>query len=469
MFFRKPFSYEASGVNISEGNALVEKIKTACKNTLTPGTDEIGGFGALVDLKQLGFEDPLLVLGMDGVGTKLEVASAVNQFESLGYDLVGMCVNDVVCHGAAPVAFLDYYVTGKLNKEAAAKVIISIADACKDCSCALVGGETAEMPGVYNPDQWDLAGCCIGARERSWGEFPKINEIAEGDVIIGLYSSGLHSNGFSLVRALFEKNEIKYTDKCSWDTNLSFGDELLKPTKLYPAKLLPLIKRDWIKGSAHITGGGLVENVPRILPKHLLAKINCSSWRIPEIFKFLQKLGNVNPQEMFRTFNCGIGMVIIVEENRAKEVYQKLSGVEQISIIGRIEKRENHPEQVILENPESIVNYDSGYGLNTRRANVAILISGTGSNAINLIEQASNPLSSCNIRVVISNKEDAKGLEAAKERGIEAICVPHGNDRQLFEEKIHQVGNLKLSSVFLKSCCKLFSSSYYYVLLGTRC
>lgn len=221
-------SYESAGVNICEGNALVESIKSACKNTLIPGTEQIGGFGALIDLKAAGYTNPLLVLGMDGVGTKLEIASEVGNLTSLGYDLVGMCVNDVLCHGAAPIAFLDYYVTGKLKKEEAAAVICGIAKACKECDAALVGGETAEMPGVYGPNQWDLAGCCIGAKEKEWPMIPEYDNIRVDDVIIGIASNGLHSNGFSLVRKIFKESGITFDKPTPWNANNTFGKKYIK-------------------------------------------------------------------------------------------------------------------------------------------------------------------------------------------------------------------------------------------------
>uniref|UniRef100_A0A914P1J2 Large ribosomal subunit protein uL13 n=1 Tax=Panagrolaimus davidi TaxID=227884 RepID=A0A914P1J2_9BILA len=419
---KNSMSYESAGVNITEGNALVDSIKSACKDTLIPGTEQIGGFGALIDLKKAGFTDPLLVLGMDGVGTKLEIASDIGSFSSLGYDLVGMCVNDVLCHGAAPIAFLDYYVTGKLKKEEAAEVICGIAKACKEVGAALVGGETAEMPGVYSPKQWDLAGCCIAAKEREWPTLPEFDNIRFDDVIIGIASNGLHSNGFSLVRKIFRES-----------------DELLRPTKLYVKPLLQLVTSNQIKALAHITGGGLIENVPRILPQTLSAEIDCKKLHILEIFKWLQKAGDIEAKEMFRTFNCGIGMVAVLDPSKASFV---LAEIEKAGIhayeIGKICKKSESGKSIKLQNIEDVFDFGDAGIVVQKRANVAVFISGTGSNMINLINQAFNPSSHCTIRLVICNKPEAKGLERARERGIEAICIPHGDDRHVFEDKIHQ-------------------------------
>uniref|UniRef100_A0A914Z9N9 Trifunctional purine biosynthetic protein adenosine-3 n=1 Tax=Panagrolaimus superbus TaxID=310955 RepID=A0A914Z9N9_9BILA len=436
---RNPLSYESAGVNITEGNDLIDSIKFACKETLIPGTDQIGGFGALIDLNKAGFTDPLLVLGMDGVGTKLEVASEIKNFSSLGYDLVGMCVNDVLCHGAAPLAFLDYYVTGKLKKEEAAEVICGIAKACKEAGAALVGGETAEMPGVYGPNQWDLAGCCIGAKEREWPAIPEYDNIRIDDIIIGITSNGLHSNGFSLVRKIFKENCIAYDKPTPWNANQTFGDELLKPTKIYIKPLLQLVTSHQIKALAHITGGGLTENVPRILPKTLSAEIDCKNLHILDIFKWLQKAGDIQAKEMFRTFNCGVGMVAVVDAIKSSHV---LAEIEKAGIhayeMGKICKKPENGDSIILHHVEDVFDFGDAGVVQQKRANVAIFISGTGSNMINLINQASNPSSYSNIRLVICNRPEAHGLERAREKGIEAICIPHGDDRHAFEDKIHQ-------------------------------
>ncbi|KAI6222725.1 Trifunctional purine biosynthetic protein adenosine-3 [Aphelenchoides besseyi] len=437
--------YAQSGVNINEGNRLVDEIKSACAATLLPGTDKIGGFGALVDLQQLGYEEPQLVLGMDGVGTKIEIATKANQFDFLGYDLVGMCVNDVLCHGAAPVAFLDYYVTGKLNRQNAGAVIKSIAEACKEAGCALVGGETAEMPGVYSSNQWDLAGCCVGVKEATQRSLPDLEAIQAGDVLIGLTSNGLHSNGFSLVRKTMANYGLKIDDRCPWNKTLHLADELLRPTRLYAKALQPLIARNDICALAHITGGGLLENVPRVLPSNLTAIIDCQSFKIPPIFHWLQSCGPVRPIEMFRTFNCGIGIVAVVKARDITRVCEhfKECGIESQPIGKLFDKNEiggfKDPIRLLSADEafeKKIVDLNKNEYLRRSRVNVGILISGTGSNMKRLIEQAQTRGSRCHVSVVISNKPDVRGLDTAAEMGIETLVIPHGNSRVEFEAKV---------------------------------
>uniref|UniRef100_A0A1I7SM67 Phosphoribosylformylglycinamidine cyclo-ligase n=1 Tax=Bursaphelenchus xylophilus TaxID=6326 RepID=A0A1I7SM67_BURXY len=369
--------YSDSGVDISEGNQLVDDIKGSCAATKIPGTDAIGGFGAILNLDEAGYRNPSLVIGMDGVGTKLEIASQANKLDGLGYDLVGMCVNDIICHGARPLAFLDYYVTGKLNRKDAVTVIKSIANACLESGCALVGGETAEMPGVYNKEQWDLAGCCIGAKEKSEATLPLIERMNEEDVLIGVESNGVHSNGFSLIRRILKQNGIVVTSPCPWKMDQTFADELLRPTKLYAKLLMDLIKGGLVKGVAHITGGGLVENVPRVLPKHLAAVIKSDAWEIPEIFKWIQSNGPVEPKEMFRTFNCGLGMVLVVPNEFKDIVIERIYAKNTNAwCIGSLRRRTEHA--VVLEKQEAAFpNFSLNY-LKRRRVNVAVLISGTG-------------------------------------------------------------------------------------------
>uniref|UniRef100_A0A7E4VW83 Trifunctional purine biosynthetic protein adenosine-3 n=1 Tax=Panagrellus redivivus TaxID=6233 RepID=A0A7E4VW83_PANRE len=434
---RQSLSYAKAGVDITEGNNLINLIKGACKRTLIPGTEDIGGFGALVDLKKAGFSDPQLVLGMDGVGTKIEIASKAGKFDKLGYDLVGMCVNDVLCYGAAPLAFLDYYVTGKLKATAASSVVIGVAEACAEAGCALVGGETAEMPGVYGPEQWDLAGCCIGAKERHWANIPDVASIAPGDVLIGIASNGLHSNGFSLVRAVLSSSGTELTDKLPWNETSTFADELLKPTKLYVKSLLPLLKDSKLKAISHITGGGLIENVPRVLPDGLTAEIDCASIETPEIFKWIQKTGNIAPSEMYRTFNCGIGIVAVVSEDLEAYVLHHLEQNHLAAgVIGKLTKKQNIGSTTVnLLNPEANFTL-AEVAKPVPMANVAILISGSGSNMVNLIEASFKPQSHANVRLVISNKATAGGLKLARAQGIETLVIPHGTDRHVFEEKV---------------------------------
>uniref|UniRef100_A0A914CW69 Trifunctional purine biosynthetic protein adenosine-3 n=1 Tax=Acrobeloides nanus TaxID=290746 RepID=A0A914CW69_9BILA len=421
------FVFNLSGVNIDEGNQLVSNIQDYCSSTLTKGTEQIGGFGALVDLEAMGFAHPELV-----------IANKTGNFSGLGYDLVGMCVNDVLCHGAQPVAFLDYYVTGKLDRRHAAEVIKSISQACKESGCALVGGETAEMPGVYRSDQWDVAGCCIGAKEKSWPKLPLVQTVKEGDLLIGIASSGLHSNGFSLVRKIFEQNGVSYEEKCPWNLDTTLGEEILTPTKIYVNPILSLIKEGHLKAVAHITGGGITENLPRVLPDGLVARIDCSNWPIPPIFKWLQKMGSVKVDEMLRTFNCGIGMILIPYPGSEEKVFQQLSSFSLHSFkIGQLTRKfDDRETRVKYENIHELIDYSEDDIADHRRVNVAILISGRGSNMKYLIEKSRYRKSHCNVCVVISNIPDAPGVQLARSLGVDTVAIPHGKDRKEFERKI---------------------------------
>jgi phosphoribosylaminoimidazole synthetase len=313
---QESLTYKNAGVDINAGNELVERIKPFAKATSRIGADtNLGGFGGLFDLKKCGYKDPILVSATDGVGTKLKIAKDCGKHDTIGIDLVAMCVNDLIVQGAEPLLFLDYFSSGKLSLDIASDVIKGIADGCKMANCALIGGETAEMPGLYGEGDYDLAGFTVGAVERE-NILPK--NIKAGDVILGLESSGVHSNGFSLVRHILEKRKIDLSDKLN--DQKTIGEALLEPTKIYVKSCLEAIKTGKVKGLAHITGGGLIENIPRILPKDLDFEIDYSSWKLPEIFQFLQKAGNVEDLEMRRTFNCGIGMVLIVNSNDVEEI-----------------------------------------------------------------------------------------------------------------------------------------------------
>uniref|UniRef100_A0A1I7ZM16 phosphoribosylformylglycinamidine cyclo-ligase n=1 Tax=Steinernema glaseri TaxID=37863 RepID=A0A1I7ZM16_9BILA len=431
-------SYSASGVDIAEGNALIASIKDVCLATRTPGTESIGGFGALVDLKAEGFNTPQLVIGMDGVGTKIAVAEATGHFDGLGYDLVGMCVNDVLCHCARPVAFLDYYVTGRLVKEEAAAVIRSIAKACKESGCALVGGETAEMPGVYNPGQWDVAGCCIGAREASWPQLPLTDSVSEGDVLLALPSNGLHSNGFSLVRKIVSDNGFSYKEPAPWNPLVSIGEELLRPTKLYVKSVIEALKSGKVKAIAHITGGGITENLPRVFPEQVAGEIQCGSWPVPEVFDWLHSNGPVAPAEMLKTFNCGVGLVLVVSAENQEAVTDSLleHGESAIYKIGNVVKKTTN-EQIVYKTVENTFKYRF-VKTQSRKINVGILISGAGSNMKKLIEKSLYNKSNCSVRVVISNKADAGGIAIARSYGIETVVVPSVGEREQYEALITQ-------------------------------
>ena len=326
-------NYKQAGVDIDAGNELVNRIKPFAKATKRIGADsDLGGFGALFDLKKCNFRDPILVSSTDGVGTKLKVAIEVGKHDTIGIDLVAMSVNDLVVQGAQPLFFLDYFACSKLDVYVAADVVKGIAEGCKQAGCALIGGETAEMPGMYHAGDYDLAGFAVGAVERD-EILPR--ETKAGDVLIGLASSGVHSNGYSLARYILQKNSLKFSDKFS-DT-ASIGETLLQPTKIYVKSCLEAFKTKKIRALAHITGGGLTENLPRVLSKNVAPKIFRKSWVRPEIFNFLQKLGNVSDEEMQRTFNCGIGMVLIVEKGGEDEVMQVLRAQgEEVSVIGEL-------------------------------------------------------------------------------------------------------------------------------------
>lgn len=321
-----PATYAASGVDIDAGNALVDNIKPLAKATSRSGVmSSLGGFGALFDLKAAGFgEDAVLVSTTDGVGTKLKLAIDTDKHEGIGIDLVAMCVNDLVVQGAEPLFFLDYYATGKLQVAAASTVVASIAEGCKQAGCALVGGETAEMPGLYGKGDYDLAGFSVGAVNRSQ-LLPKLEAIKPGDVVLGLASSGVHSNGFSLVRHILKAKNIQLADQAPF-AEKSWAEVLLEPTKIYVKSCLAALRSHaGIKALSHITGGGLLENIPRVLPDGLGVELRRSAWPMPAIFQWLQEAGNIENNELYRTFNCGIGMAIVVEKSTADAVIQLLT------------------------------------------------------------------------------------------------------------------------------------------------
>ncbi len=319
-------TYSDAGVDIDAGNLMVEKIKPAVRSTRRPGADgEIGGFGGLFDLKAAGFTDPVLVAANDGVGTKLKIAIDADRHDTVGIDLVAMCVNDLVVQGAEPLFFLDYFATGKLDPDQGAAIVEGIAEGCRQAGCALIGGETAEMPGMYSHGDYDLAGFAVGAAER--GKLLPAGDIAEGDVILGLASSGVHSNGYSLVRKIVALSGLGWDAPAPFDASKSLGEALLTPTRIYVKPLLKAIRETGaIKALAHITGGGFPENIPRVLPKHLAAEIDLAAVKAPAVFSWLAKTGGVEATEMLRTFNCGVGMIAVVPADRADAVAAALAG-----------------------------------------------------------------------------------------------------------------------------------------------
>jgi len=333
-------TYSDAGVDIDAGNLMVEKIKPAVRSTRRPGADgEIGGFGGLFDLKAAGFSDPVLVAANDGVGTKLKIAIDADRHDTVGIDLVAMCVNDLVVQGAEPLFFLDYFATGKLDPEQGAAIVEGIAEGCRQAGCALIGGETAEMPGMYSHGDYDLAGFAVGAAER--GQLLPAGDIAEGDVILGLASSGVHSNGYSLVRKIVTLSGLAWDAAAPFDGGKSLGEALLTPTKIYVKPLLKAIRETGaIKALAHITGGGFPENIPRVLPKHLAAEIDLAAVRAPAVFSWLAKTGGVEATEMLRTFNCGVGMIAVVPEEKADAVAAVLAREgESVFRLGRMVAR----------------------------------------------------------------------------------------------------------------------------------
>ena len=329
-------TYKDAGVDIDAAEALVETIKPLAASTRRRGVvSGLGGFAALFDLKEAGFRDPILVTATDGVGTKLRVALETDRHDTVGIDLVAMCVNDLVTSGAEPLLFLDYYATGRLDPAVGRSVLAGIAEGCRRAGCALVGGETAEMPGMYMAGDYDLAGFAVGAaeRERLLADRPA----AEGDVILGLASSGLHANGFSLARRVVERAGLDYRQPAPFRPDRSLADAFLEPTRIYVAACLAAIEAGGVKGLAHITGGGLLGYLRRILPNGLVAEINTSSWPIPEVFTWLAESGGIGPVDMARTFNCGIGMALVVEPDRAPALAAQLAqSGEAVFEIGRI-------------------------------------------------------------------------------------------------------------------------------------
>ena len=332
----EPYTYAKAGVSIAAGNALVRMIAPLAKSTRRAGADaDLGGFGGFFDLKAAGFTDPLLVAANDGVGTKLKLAIESGRHDGVGIDLVAMCVNDLIVQGAEPLFFLDYYATAKLDTDVATRVVASIAEGCKMAGCALIGGETAEMPGMYAEGDYDLAGFCVGAVERHL--VLSADKVAAGDVIIGLASSGIHSNGFSLVRRLTADKGWKLDRPALFDQEILLIDALMAPTRIYVKSLLPSVRGGTVHAVAHITGGGLLENIPRILPDGLHAHVNADLWPQPRLMAFLQAQGHIEPEEMARTFNCGIGMAVVVAESDADALCSALSDAgETVHRIGHI-------------------------------------------------------------------------------------------------------------------------------------
>jgi phosphoribosylformylglycinamidine cyclo-ligase len=330
-------TYADAGVDIAAGNALVERIKPAAKRTARPGVMAgLGGFGALFDLKAAGYTDPVLVAATDGVGTKLRIAIDTGHVSTIGIDLVAMCVNDLVCQGAEPLFFLDYFATGKLDTDSAARIVEGIAEGCAQADTALIGGETAEMPGMYAQGDFDLAGFAVGAMERGTA-LP--DGVRPGDVLLGLASDGVHSNGYSLVRRLVEVSGLGWEAACPFGDG-SLGAALLAPTRLYVRPALAALRAGGVHALAHVTGGGLTENVPRVLPDGAGAELDLDAWELPGVFRWLARTGGLDAAEMLRTFNCGVGMVLAVDADRAEAIAALLAGAgETVLRLGHVGSR----------------------------------------------------------------------------------------------------------------------------------
>ncbi|GJL95182.1 MAG: phosphoribosylformylglycinamidine cyclo-ligase [Hyphococcus sp.] len=331
-------AYKKAGVDIDAGERLVKAIGPLAKATARAGADSaLGGFGGLFDLKAAGFQDPILVSGTDGVGTKLKLAFLLDKHDTIGVDLVAMCVNDVLAQGAEPLFFLDYFATGKLDEGTATSVVAGIADGCLQAGCALVGGETAEMPGMYGAGEYDLAGFCVGAVERT-DVMPR--PVSSGDVMIGLASSGPHANGHSLIRKIVEDSRADLQAAAPFDSSVKLGEALLEPTRIYVKQVLPLLKQSTVRAFSHITGGGLTDNVPRVLGENHAPVFDDSALTMPPLFQWLQEAGNVSDADMHRTFNCGIGGVIVCEKNSADAIITALNNTgTPAHLIGEIKEK----------------------------------------------------------------------------------------------------------------------------------
>ncbi|MEX2450822.1 MAG: phosphoribosylformylglycinamidine cyclo-ligase [Rhodospirillales bacterium] len=350
----KGLRYKDAGVDIDAGARLVEAIKPLAKATRRSGVaSNLGGFAAMFDLKAAGFQDPILLAATDGVGTKLKVAIEAGRHDTVGIDLVAMCVNDLVVQGAEPLFFLDYFATGRLDVAAGTAIVAGIAEGCRQAGCALIGGETAEMPGMYGDGDYDLAGFAVGAVER--GQALSGDTIGPGDAILGLASSGLHSNGYSLVRRIVAETGFGYDAPAPFAPAMALGEALLAPTRIYVKSCLAAIKTGGVKAFAHITGGGFTENLPRVMPENMAAQIDAGAWTPPAVFPWLREAGAVASEEMARTFNCGIGMIAIVEPDKAAALTATLErNGETVFALGRIAARNQADSQVDIENMESL-------------------------------------------------------------------------------------------------------------------
>lgn len=441
-------SYKGSGVDIEAGDSLVSIIKPLVATTKRAGLlGSIGGFGGLFDTKAAGYKDAILVSGTDGVGTKLKIAIECSKHDSVGIDLVAMCVNDVLAHGAEPLFFLDYFACGRLNVDVAATVVSGIVEGCKRAGCALVGGETAEMPDMYADGEYDLAGFAVGAVEKT-DLLPRSSEIKSGDVVIGLPSSGVHSNGFSLARKILKLAGKTYNDIAPFSaTGKTIGEELLEPTKIYTKGVIPALRSHMVKGFAHITGGGLTDNIPRVLPAGLGVNLDAKSWNILPVFGWLATTGGVNEAEMLRTFNCGIGAIIICAREHQDKVLELLKP-EQPTVIGHVQQSEANVRVNVQNFPAALDKEMRKYvpalveSLARPLKKVGVLISGSGTNLQALIDATRDPTQhiGAEIVLVISNKPEVEGLKRAERAGIATKVIKHTDypTRETFDNVMDQ-------------------------------
>lgn len=469
----KGMGYYECGVDIAAGASFVEAIKPFAESTKRKGClSGLGGFGGLFDLNSAGYDDPVLVAGADGVGTKLRIAMECGVHNTVGVDLVAMCVNDIIAQGAEPLFFLDYYACSKLEPDVAKEVVVGISEGCRQAGCALLGGETAEMPGMYNVGDYDLAGFAVGAVERR-NILPKMEFIEPGDVVLGLKSSGIHSNGFSLVRKVVELSGYKYSDQCPFtDKQVTLGEELLTPTKVYCLQVLPLIKKGLIKGFAHITGGGLLENIPRILPKHLKCSLDANLWEIGQVFSWLSSVGSIEDDEMLCTFNCGLGAILIVGKENEQIVTKHLQdSQEPCYTVGQIETGSSEEKQVSVANFRTALTLTLDNAsiqrplkkVRTDKMKVGVLISGSGTNLQSLIDQSMANSSHSEIVLVISNVPGVFGLQRAIKAGIPTKVVNNKDFKNRLEfdmEVLHVLKEAQVELVCLAGFMRILTGQF---------
>ncbi|UYV67062.1 GART [Cordylochernes scorpioides] len=442
-------TYQACGVDIDTADGLVGYIKKQASRTTRPGaTSAVGGFGAIFDLQKEGRKsDTLLVSGTDGVGTKLLIAHAMGKHDTIGIDLVAMSVNDILCQGAEPLYFLDYFSTSHLDPAQFQDVIRGVAEGCYQAGCALTGGETAELPGVYPPKVFDLAGFAVGDVHPD-KQLPRLDAIHPGDILVGFPSSGLHSNGFSLVRRLVETLELSYQGPAPFlPGDQCLGDVLLTPTRIYVKEVLPLVRQGWIKALAHITGGGLVNNIPRVLPSNVRAILDASKWNMHPVYPWIATQGKVSQEEMLRTFNLSIGLVAVVSPTHVKPLLEHCGPASGAAVIGQLQGRSSSQEAVTVSNlnlkfPGPVASLDV-------KKKVAVLISGSGTNLQSLLDHTASPLSASTIVLVISNRAGVLGLERARQAGVPTVVVSHKDfsNREDFDMEMHR--HLKAAGVEL--------------------